>query len=192
MSRGTIYYNSLFWLKKLSQPSDEILEIGSGAGLYKKHFGNLTCTDRPNSYYQSEHFNDVFNGGEALPFRSESFDLVFSQGAIDHIEEIEIHISEVNRVLTPKGKMLIFIYRKSQLEFQHSEKRNIKEGPQQHFHVFSEKEIVEKLTAAGFRTRLLPFAPKMKNEWIQKALMAPGIRSVVKKSRTWRTFLAEK
>jgi len=41
--------------------------------------------------------------GERMPFESESFDVVNAQSAIEHVQNLDVTISEVHRVLRPGG-----------------------------------------------------------------------------------------
>jgi len=44
-----------------------------------------------------------------LPFRGQSFDLVFSFGTIEHVREVRQALAEAARVLKPRGRLLLFV-----------------------------------------------------------------------------------
>jgi ubiquinone/menaquinone biosynthesis C-methylase UbiE len=191
---GTVYSNTLHWLKTFVAPESKVIEIGSGSGQYKQLLdkGNLICTDVPNSYYQSAAQIDVINRGEALPFASSSADILFSQGAVDYIEYLDAHFDEAFRVLKPGGKMLVFTYEKKTLKRIHKESKNIYFGSRKHFHIFNEGQLAQKLKNSGFTVKRLPFALNIKNSILQELVELPGIRNIISRNRSWRTFLAEK
>ncbi|TAF67235.1 MAG: class I SAM-dependent methyltransferase [Cytophagales bacterium] len=49
---------------------------------------------------------DVFYDGNTIPLPEESFDAVFSSEVFEHVFELEHSLSEINRILKPKGKLL--------------------------------------------------------------------------------------
>jgi len=52
-----------------------------------------------------------------LPFRDESFDLVFSHGVIHHVERTDVAVKEFHRVLRPKGIALVMVYHRSSFNY---------------------------------------------------------------------------
>ena len=52
-----------------------------------------------------------------LPFKNETFDYVYSSGVLHHSKKIEVSISEIHRVLKPKGTAYISIYSSQSLQF---------------------------------------------------------------------------
>jgi ubiquinone/menaquinone biosynthesis C-methylase UbiE len=53
--------------------------------------------------------------GERLPFRSSSFDCVYSFGVIHHTDHPEVVVREMQRVLVPGGKFLVGLYHRHSL-----------------------------------------------------------------------------
>jgi ubiquinone/menaquinone biosynthesis C-methylase UbiE len=45
-----------------------------------------------------------------LPFKDKAFDLIYSCGVLHHIPNIINAVSEIHRVLKPKGKIIILLY----------------------------------------------------------------------------------
>ena len=48
--------------------------------------------------------------GEALPFRTESFDAAYSFGALHHTPDTRRAIGELHRILKPNGRCLVMLY----------------------------------------------------------------------------------
>ena len=46
--------------------------------------------------------------GESLPFRSARFDLVLSHEVIEHVQDDRLYAGEMNRVLRPGGRAIVF------------------------------------------------------------------------------------
>jgi len=54
----------------------------------------------------------------ALPFPSESFDIVFSHGVLHHIPDIVTAQREIARVLKPGGQLIMMVYARRSLNYQ--------------------------------------------------------------------------
>jgi ubiquinone/menaquinone biosynthesis C-methylase UbiE len=53
----------------------------------------------------------------ALPFPERSFDLVYSNGVLHHVEDTQRAIREVHRVLRPGGTALVMLYHRDSLNY---------------------------------------------------------------------------
>lgn len=107
-----------------------LLEIGCGMGTDLLQFarGGARCvgidltprsveiTRRRFALYGADAFL-MISDGEHLPFRSESFDVVYSNGVLHHTPDIEGAIREVHRVLRPGGTAKIMLYHRNSLNY---------------------------------------------------------------------------
>jgi 2-polyprenyl-3-methyl-5-hydroxy-6-metoxy-1,4-benzoquinol methylase len=93
----------------------KVLELGSGNGelasVLKSKAINLTCSDNSPIYvknlkkYGLKAIKTDFN--LPLPFDSNQFDLVISLEVIEHLYQAENFLSEIHRILKPKGQLII-------------------------------------------------------------------------------------
>ena len=115
--RGNLQTN-LEFLDKTSvlKPGDKILEIGCGIGsavfeLSKQGY-EITGTDISSAAinYGLKKYGDIHlevQAAETLPYEDDSFDVVLSFDLFEHIAQIDRHVSEVRRVLRPRGYYLL-------------------------------------------------------------------------------------
>ncbi len=101
-----------------------VLEIGPGGGghscLFKRHGASVTAVDiTPQRAISTAFKLGLVAGGEGraynadaenLPFRDNSFDIVYSNGVLHHSENTDRTIAEVLRVLKPGGKAVLMLY----------------------------------------------------------------------------------
>ncbi len=100
------------------------LEIGSGAGahsaLFASHGASVVAADiTPERVMATARKLALVANGEGrayqadaenLPFRDDSFDIVYSNGVLHHSEDTERCIEEVHRLLKPGGRAVIMLY----------------------------------------------------------------------------------
>ena len=89
-----------------SRSDPMVLDLGSGNGVYKSWF-----TSRNARYLGADIHPaggcDVVCVGEALPFKDNSMDLVFSVQVLEHVSSPEKVLAEVERVLVPGGVVVL-------------------------------------------------------------------------------------
>lgn len=97
------------------QPLSQAIDLGAGAGelatLLKSQIDKITCVDYAKGYVQAlrkQGFTAVqADLNQPLQFPSHQFDLVTSLEVIEHLVNHELFLEEINRLLKPKGYLLI-------------------------------------------------------------------------------------
>lgn len=101
-----------------SRTFESILDVGCGQGICSQKLDLGTnqytgidssedLTNRATELYGSANINFIAGDALDLPFEDESFDSLFSISLIHLVEDIDEVISEMSRVLKPKGRFFI-------------------------------------------------------------------------------------
>ena len=111
-------------------PNARLLEIGCGMGTDLLQFarGGARCTGvdlTPRSVEITRHRFALYgmsgdfmiSDGEQLPFATESFDVVYSNGVLHHTPDTAGAIREVHRVLRPGGVARVMLYYRNSLNY---------------------------------------------------------------------------
>jgi SAM-dependent methyltransferase len=114
-----------YYLRRFARKNDVILDIGCGMGQYRgstdDFYVGLDLTNEPYGD-KGPRGVDVVASGTDIPARSESYDLVFSVGALYHMPSPLGVLTECYRVLRQGGRVLIFDYnRRTQKRLEVSE-----------------------------------------------------------------------
>ncbi len=88
-----------------------LLEIGAGTGWQARaledHGYNISAIDLPTSNYRGTRIWPVTEyDGENIPFEDNTFDIIFSSNALEHIPHIYEFQKEIHRVLKPDGLVI--------------------------------------------------------------------------------------
>src|SRR4030042_918805 len=120
-----------------------VLEIGCGSGIDSAEFARngakVISTDLTRAGVELTQGLFKENGLPAsviqcdaknLPFKSETFDCVYSFGVLHHFPEIDAALTEIHRVLKPGGRVMTMLYNRDSLLYAYSiiYWRGIKEG----------------------------------------------------------------
>jgi len=88
----------------------KLLDVGCGKLAYKEHIiNNSSITDyvgleiESSLNYKGINTPDKFWDGINMPFKDNSFDTIIAMEVLEHCPDINIILSEINRVLTPGG-----------------------------------------------------------------------------------------
>lgn len=106
-----------------------ILDLGCGNGFITEKLNNAVGVD--NSVKMLEKCPPNLRVIQAdisiLPFKDETFDLVFSLTALQDVNDIESAVSEIKRILKPKGRIVLSVLRKKKInEIEKELKKNFK------------------------------------------------------------------
>jgi 2-polyprenyl-3-methyl-5-hydroxy-6-metoxy-1,4-benzoquinol methylase len=143
-------------------PSGKVLDIGCGWG----HTTAMIASVRPDieimgldlkraiAWDDLNKYGPKFQVGDALdlPFVSEQFDAVISFGSMEHTNNENSFLSEVNRVLKP-GKLVTIFNLPN--EYAISERMGIILGLEHHLHRYNRHQIKLMFSNAGFEIILL-------------------------------------
>lgn len=128
------YLEYAAWMPRLMEferfRGARLLEVGCGMGTDLLQFarGGARCVGvdiTPRSVEITRHRFRLYGAegafmisdGERLPFRGESFDVVYSNGVLHHTPDTSGAIREVHRVLRPGGTAKVMLYHRNSLHY---------------------------------------------------------------------------
>jgi 2-polyprenyl-3-methyl-5-hydroxy-6-metoxy-1,4-benzoquinol methylase/spore coat polysaccharide biosynthesis protein SpsF (cytidylyltransferase family) len=100
------------------KPSDRVLDVASGKGFGGNMMAEMasfvTCADLDQSKLDEgrklfPRENLVFSREDvtAMSFAAESFDVVVSMETIEHVDDVDLYLTELRRVLKPGGRAIL-------------------------------------------------------------------------------------
>lgn len=118
------------WFERTRLDGLRCLDLGSGSGVFSALLhgqgAQVTAMDLTEAGVgltrrTAQHFSagiDVVRGdAEAAPFRSGSFDFVFSWGVLHHTSDMDCAVKEAGRVLRPGGEGLMMVYHRNSVVY---------------------------------------------------------------------------
>jgi SAM-dependent methyltransferase len=139
------------------QSAIRILDVGCGTGAnleMLKQFGDAEGVDVSDDALEFCKLKGlkVHKGlAESLPFAAGSFDLVTALDVVEHLDDDIAGLKEMNRVLKSDGKTLIFVPAFMWLW-------GVQDDISNHRIRYTREQIVERLTAAGFKIERATYA----------------------------------
>ncbi len=158
MGKGTRYPE----IEKLLNKKDNggrVLEIGAGAGKYSHIFTNYIGSDLPTSEYSEGEKLELYCDARYMPFKKDSFDLVFGVATFYLIENISEVFDNIWQILKPEGMLLLLDYtERTQIKIR---RRYFHYGQEGHFSFWTLSELKRLLNHSGFGKikKLLLYAP---------------------------------
>lgn len=150
------------WLKKIYSNGMKVLEAGCGGGPYRSLFARegYVGFDLPSSWYESLHPPSLFASADALPFQTNTFDLIFSVSAFDYFPQPLVALEEMRRCSRPSGQVWIFTYDESTLRGIHARAADLPESPSiANHHVFTKNDLRKYAEAARLQIDQMPETP---------------------------------
>jgi ubiquinone/menaquinone biosynthesis C-methylase UbiE len=103
-----------------------VLDLGCGAGVdaaeFKRYGAEVVALDwtRVATKMAIQHCDAVQAAATDLPFKRESFDLVYAFGVLHHIPEKYTCMADIARVLKPDGSFMGMVYNRDSLLYGYS------------------------------------------------------------------------
>lgn len=178
------------------KPGFKVLDIGCGSGrhvcaAYQHYdvtavgadinFDDLSeARGRLNLHDQlSEHGNGQWALTAAnvirLPFQDDVFDLVICSEVLEHINEVQIAVDEIVRVLKPACNLVVSVPRSWPERLCWTLSTNYYQAEGGHIRIFKQKELIAELEAAGVKKWALHHAHSLHTPyWWLKCLLGPN------------------
>lgn len=164
--------NGFEFIKNHISTNDIILDIGARDGMFlqklkDKNFDNLTGCDISKLAVKKMNKRKGIHGiqGDAhnLPFEDNQFSFIISTHTLEHCHDPDKAISEINRVLKPKGKSFV------EVPIENVEKPRTAVG---HFCAFrTEDQAIEMFEKAGFKLVSREKDPNPKKHYFRMMLI---------------------
>ena len=159
------------------KPRGPILDIGCAEGnIAKEVFKNnrVLGLDNEVKYLHLAKKLNVYKSllaadAKHIPYKDNTFNFLFSNSVLEHIDKIDVVLDEAKRILKPEGLFLFTVpnnnfsnqlffcklfrtFGLKKLAINYSKERNRRLN---HFHLFSHETWIEKINKSGFRLKLM-------------------------------------
>ena len=105
-------------------PGARICEVGCGTGLLLKELAHMShralgidISRTMLAQAKARHLTVIQGSATNLPIPNDSFDLVYSFKVLPHIEDIELALEEVSRILSPGGRAFLEFYNSHSIRY---------------------------------------------------------------------------
>ena len=148
------------FLRRELRPDLRVLDLGCGDGRFTAEIAAAGASvvgaevaqaaiDRARARYPELEFARVEIDAE-LPFADGAFDLVWASEVIEHVSDTARWLSEVRRVLTPRGVLLITTPSHGRLRLALGGLERFSEPLGDHLHLYTRRSLTETLSEFGF------------------------------------------
>jgi SAM-dependent methyltransferase len=140
------------WLLREHNPNGKeslLLDLGCGTGSNLASFVEFKTIGSDNSqaaleFSRERKLDGLFSSAaDAIALQNETVDLVTALDVLEHVREDVTALKEINRILTPGGKLVMTVPAYGFLWSEHDEALH-------HYRRYAARELRAKLTAAGF------------------------------------------
>ncbi|WP_299410515.1 class I SAM-dependent methyltransferase [Acaryochloris sp. IP29b_bin.148] len=95
-----------------------LLDLGCGNvplyQMYKDYIIDNICVDWSSSFHENPYLDHEVNINDGIPLQGKIFDTILMTDVLEHISNPELVMSEVSRLLKPRGKLILtvpFLYK---------------------------------------------------------------------------------
>jgi 2-polyprenyl-3-methyl-5-hydroxy-6-metoxy-1,4-benzoquinol methylase len=172
------------FLTRELRPDLRVLDLGCGDGRFTAEIATSgarvvgaevaqAAIDRARAHHPELEFERVEIDGE-LPFVDGAFELVWASEVIEHVSDTARWLSEVRRVLRPRGVLLITTPSHGRLRVVLGGVKRFSEPLGDHLHLYTLRSLTQTLTEFGFgelAVRAVSGPPLLR-----RLLLARGVR----------------
>jgi ubiquinone/menaquinone biosynthesis C-methylase UbiE len=142
------------------QPGERVLDLGAGAGEFTALLAQAgaqptgvevaeAAVVRARMTHQDLDFRLAPIDGR-LPLKDNSFDVVWASEVIEHIADTARSLSEIRRVLVPRGRLLVTTPSHGRLRVALGGVERFSEPLGDHLHLYTRRSLAETLREFGF------------------------------------------
>jgi SAM-dependent methyltransferase len=172
------------FLRRELRPELRVLDLGCGDGRFTAEIAAAggrvvgaevaqAAIDRARTRYPELAFERVEIDAE-LPFDDGAFDLAWASEVIEHVSDTARWLSEVRRVLTPRGVLLVTTPSHGRLRLALGGLERFSEPLGDHLHLYTRRSLTQTLAEFGFgelAVRAVSGPPLLR-----RLLLARGVR----------------